>query len=185
LLRFGDSARSLGNNSMVMSFLSYCDFYRPRYFLLENVRNFVSHNKSFTFRLTLRTLLDMGYQVRVGARVGGAPGGCLDAWCMPHTNHARSLTHTPPRALLPSYPRCASQVRFGVLNAGNYGVPQSRKRTFIWAAAPDELLPNWPTPKHVFRWVLGREHAAGEAQQPAASSMGCACSTRACLCLTA
>jgi site-specific DNA-cytosine methylase len=47
----------------VMSFLSYADFYRPRYFLLENVRNFVSHNKSFTFRLTLRTLLDMGYQV--------------------------------------------------------------------------------------------------------------------------
>jgi hypothetical protein len=27
------------------------------------VRNFVSHNKSFTFRLTLRSLLDMGYQV--------------------------------------------------------------------------------------------------------------------------
>lgn len=38
---------------------------RPRYFLLENVRNFVSHNKSFTFCLTLRTLLDMGYQVGV------------------------------------------------------------------------------------------------------------------------
>jgi hypothetical protein len=49
-----------------MSFLSYCDFYRPRYFLLENVRNFVSHNKSFTFRLTLRTLLEMGYQVGAG-----------------------------------------------------------------------------------------------------------------------
>ena len=52
------------HNHQVMAFLSYCDFYRPRYFLLENVRNFVSHNKSFTFRLTLRTLLEMGYQVR-------------------------------------------------------------------------------------------------------------------------
>lgn len=50
-------------NSMVMAYLSYADFYRPRYWLLENVRNFVSHNKSFTFRLTLRTLLEMGYQV--------------------------------------------------------------------------------------------------------------------------
>lgn len=49
-----------------MSYLSFADFYRPRYFLLENVRNFVSHNKSFTFRLTLRTLLDMGYQVIIG-----------------------------------------------------------------------------------------------------------------------
>lgn len=38
-----------------------------------------------------------------------------------------------------------------MLNAGNYGVPQSRKRTFIWAAAPGESLPDWPTPQHVFR----------------------------------
>ncbi len=37
-----------------------------------------------------------------------------------------------------------------MLNAGNYGVPQSRKRTIIWAAAPGETLPEWPTPSHVF-----------------------------------
>jgi len=101
--RFNKGNWSLVQNSMVMSYLSYCDFYRPRYFLLENVRNFVSHNKSFTFRLTVCTLLEMGYQVR-----------------------------------------------FGVLNAGNYGVPQSRKRTIIWAAAPGETLPEWPKPLHIF-----------------------------------
>lgn len=43
------------------------------------------------------------------------------------------------------------QVRFGVLNAGNFGVSQSRKRTFIWGVAPDDLLPQWPAPLHVFR----------------------------------
>ncbi len=102
--RFNKGNWSMVQNSMVMSFLSYADFYRPRYFLLENVRNFVSHNKSFTFRLTLRSLLDMGYQVR-----------------------------------------------FGVLNAGNFGVSQSRKRTFIWAAAPGEKLPSWPRLMHCFR----------------------------------
>jgi DNA (cytosine-5)-methyltransferase 1 len=102
--RFNKGNWSMVQNSMVMSFLSYADFYRPRYFLLENVRNFVSHNKSFTFRLTVRSLLDMGYQVR-----------------------------------------------FGVLNAGNFGVAQSRKRTFIWAAAPGELLPDWPQLMHAFR----------------------------------
>ena len=102
--RFNKGNWSMVQNSMVMSFLSYADFYRPRYFLLENVRNFVSHNKSFTFRLTLRSLLDMGYQVR-----------------------------------------------FGVLNAGNFGVAQSRKRTFIWAAAPGENLPDWPQLMHCFR----------------------------------
>ncbi|CAA7058836.1 unnamed protein product [Microthlaspi erraticum] len=34
--------------------------------------------------------------------------------------------------------------------AGAYGVSQSRKRAFIWAAAPDEVLPEWPQPMHVF-----------------------------------
>ena len=102
--RFNKGNWSMVQNSMVMSYLSFCDFYRPRYFLLENVRNFVSHNKSFTFRLTLRSLLEMGYSVR-----------------------------------------------FGVLNAGNFGVSQSRKRTFIWAAAPGDALPDWPAPRHVFK----------------------------------
>ena len=102
--RFNKGNWSMVQNSMVMSYLSFADFYRPRYFLLENVRNFVSHNKSFTFRLTLRSLLEMGYSVR-----------------------------------------------FGVLNAGNFGVSQSRKRTFIWAAAPGEKLPEWPSVRHVFK----------------------------------
>lgn len=62
--RFNKGTWSLVQNSMVMAYLSYADFYRPRYFLLENVRNFVSHNKSHAFRLTLRSLLDMGYQAR-------------------------------------------------------------------------------------------------------------------------
>ncbi len=43
------------------------------------------------------------------------------------------------------------QVRFGVLNAGNFGVSQSRKRTFIWAAAPGEALPDWPRLLHIFQ----------------------------------
>ncbi|GMH33098.1 hypothetical protein BSKO_00932 [Bryopsis sp. KO-2023] len=101
--RFNKGTWSLMQNSMVINFLSFADFYRPRFFLLENVRAFVSHNKSKTFRLAVRSLLDMGYQVR-----------------------------------------------FGVLNAGNYGVPQSRKRTFIWGAAPGEKLPDWPAQMHVF-----------------------------------
>jgi hypothetical protein len=68
-------------NSLVVSFLSYCDFYRPRFFILENVRNFVSFKRSMVLKLTLRCLVSMGYQ-------------------------------------------CT----FGVLQAGNYGVPQTRRR---------------------------------------------------------
>ena len=41
-------------------------------------------------------------------------------------------------------------MRFGILEAGAYGVSQSRKRVFIWAASPEETLPEWPEPMHVF-----------------------------------
>ena len=79
--RFNSREYSQFKNSLVVSFLSYCEYYRPRYFLLENVRNFVSFKKSMVLKLTLRCLLKMGYQ-------------------------------------------CT----FGVLQAGQYGVPQTRRR---------------------------------------------------------
>ncbi|XP_010549723.1 PREDICTED: DNA (cytosine-5)-methyltransferase 1-like [Tarenaya hassleriana] len=101
--RFNQSTWSKVQCEMILAFLSFADYFRPRYFLLENVRNFVSFNKGQTFHLTLASLLQMGYQVR-----------------------------------------------FGILEAGAYGVSQSRKRAFIWAAAPDEILPEWPEPMHVF-----------------------------------
>lgn len=59
---------------MVLAYLSFADFYRPRFFLLENVRPFVSHKGGMTLRLVLRTLLDMGYQVG-GVLGGGSCGG--------------------------------------------------------------------------------------------------------------
>ncbi|CAM8988592.1 unnamed protein product [Rhodiola kirilowii] len=101
--RFNQSTWSKVQCEMILAFLSFADYYRPRFFLLENVRNFVSFNKGQTFRLTLASLLEMGYQVR-----------------------------------------------FGILEAGSFGVSQSRKRAFIWAASPEETLPEWPEPMHVF-----------------------------------
>ncbi|EEC81621.1 hypothetical protein OsI_25142 [Oryza sativa Indica Group] len=101
--RFNQSPWSKVQCEMILAFLSFAEYFRPRFFLLENVRNFVSFNKGQTFRLTVASLLEMGYQVR-----------------------------------------------FGILEAGTFGVAQSRKRAFIWAAAPGETLPDWPEPMHVF-----------------------------------
>lgn len=61
--RFNQSAWSKIQSEMILVFLSFADYYRPRFFLLENVRNFVTFNKGQTFRLTLASLLKMGYQV--------------------------------------------------------------------------------------------------------------------------
>ncbi|XP_027811054.2 DNA (cytosine-5)-methyltransferase 1 isoform X1 [Marmota flaviventris] len=101
--RFNSRTYSKFKNSLVVSFLSYCDYYRPRFFLLENVRNFVSFKRSMVLKLTLRCLVCMGYQ-------------------------------------------CT----FGVLQAGQYGVAQTRRRAIILAAAPGEKLPLFPEPLHVF-----------------------------------
>ncbi|XP_063239030.1 DNA (cytosine-5)-methyltransferase PliMCI-like [Bacillus rossius redtenbacheri] len=101
--RFNSRQYSLFKNSLIVSYLSYCDYYRPRFFILENVRNFVSFKRSMVLKLTLRCLVKMGYQ-------------------------------------------CT----FGVLQAGSYGVPQTRRRAIILAAAPGEQLPNYPEPLHVF-----------------------------------
>lgn len=61
--RFNQSSWSKVQCEMILAFLSFADYFRPRYFLLENVRNFVSYSKGQMFKLTLASLLEMGYQV--------------------------------------------------------------------------------------------------------------------------
>ncbi|KAM7482009.1 hypothetical protein LguiB_006592 [Lonicera macranthoides] len=121
--RFNQSTWSKVQCEMILSFLSFADYFRPKYFLLENVRNFVSFNKGQTFKLTLASLLEMGYQVR-----------------------------------------------FGILEAGAFGVSQSRKRAFIWAASPEETLPEWPEPMHVFAGPELRVNLDGKTQYAAVRS---------------
>ena len=101
--RFNSREYSRFKNSLVVSYLSYCDYYRPRFFLLENVRNFVSFKNCMVLKLSLAALVKMGYQ-------------------------------------------CT----FGVLQAGHYGVAQTRRRAIILAAAPGEKLPLYPEPLHTF-----------------------------------
>ncbi|KAK9052038.1 hypothetical protein SSX86_028666 [Deinandra increscens subsp. villosa] len=40
------------------------------------------------------------------------------------------------------------QARVGLMTAGSYGLPQFRMRMFMWAAAPNEKLPQYPLPTH-------------------------------------
>lgn len=101
--RFNSREYSNFKNSLVATYLSYCDYYRPKYFILENVRNFVAFKKGTVLKLTLRCLLEIGYQ-------------------------------------------CS----FGILQAGQFGVPQTRRRLIIFAAAPGYKLPQYPQPTHVF-----------------------------------
>ncbi|CAI5459943.1 unnamed protein product [Closterium sp. Yama58-4] len=178
--RFNQNPWSKVQCEMILAFLSFADFLRPNYFLLENVRNFVSFNGARTFRLALRTLLAMGYQAKPSLQLGSleilyfpfriprplsrsASGSCkhLQAGNFGISQSrtrafiwAAAPIHVLPQCYLesqiPPTPPPILQVRFGVLQAGNFGISQSRTRAFIWAAAPGHVLPEWPQPLHVF-----------------------------------
>lgn len=40
--------------------------------------------------------------------------------------------------------------RLGIVQCGNFGVPQNRWRVFVWAAAEGTRVPNFPVPTHTF-----------------------------------
>ena len=52
-------------SSLVSTYLSYCDYYRPRFFILENVGNFANFKGGAVIRLCIKALLKMGYQVTI------------------------------------------------------------------------------------------------------------------------
>ena len=63
LNNFKEQEYSKFKNSLIPTFLSFCDYYRPRYFLLENVRNLVANENGMVLKLIISTLVCMGYQV--------------------------------------------------------------------------------------------------------------------------
>lgn len=60
--RFNKGDYSRFQNSVVVSYLSYVDYYRPSGFLLENVENFVRFKKRLVIKLVIWALIEMGYQ---------------------------------------------------------------------------------------------------------------------------
>jgi DNA (cytosine-5)-methyltransferase 1 len=55
-----------------------------------------------------------------------------------------------PKLILSTLEEFGYQTRLGILQAGYYGLPQSRWRVFIWAAVSGSVLPNFPEPTHMF-----------------------------------
>ena len=53
-------------NSLVSTYLDYCDFYEPKIFILENVRMFPTHNESAWLKYCINRLISMSYQCTFG-----------------------------------------------------------------------------------------------------------------------
>ena len=91
--RFNTGECSLFKNSLVSSYLSYAEYYRLKFFILENVKNFANFKKSMVLKSCLCALVKMGYQ-------------------------------------------CT----FWIMQAGKFGIVQTRRRTVILPAAPGQVL---------------------------------------------
>ena len=74
---FQESDESKFKNSLISSYLSYCDFFRPSYFILENVKNFAQFNGGRVLKLCMRALVMMGYQCQFGVLQAGNFGKFL------------------------------------------------------------------------------------------------------------
>jgi hypothetical protein len=132
--RFNVSDHSKAKNSHVVPYLSYLDFYRPRFFILENVPNVMQHPSAkphHVVRMILRSVLEMGYQARVAVLQAGhhgvaqsrvrliviaaAPGLALPEYPAPvHTFEARRYAF-PLNVAVGRWPRNAA----GELAMGN------------------------------------------------------------------
>ncbi|KAJ1983305.1 hypothetical protein H4R34_001360 [Dimargaris verticillata] len=109
-------------NTLIATSLSYVDFYRPRYFLLENVRGMLQ------FRLG-------GSQTGATRVTGGIEFGVL-------------------KFIMRALTSMGYQVRFSVQQAGCHGVPQTRRRLFVWGARRGHRLPQFPQPITCFTRAL-------------------------------
>ncbi|KXZ52140.1 hypothetical protein GPECTOR_10g769 [Gonium pectorale] len=97
--------KSMQTNMLMISYLSLCDYYRPQVFIMENVMGFrmpfraeaPKCEANFFFRLAIRSLLDMGYQVRFGALSAAHHG-------LPQKRERVFIIATQPGTPLPDWP---------------------------------------------------------------------------------
>nr|CAB09661.1 DNA-C5-methyltransferase [Ascobolus immersus] len=113
-------------NSLVATFLSYVDHYKPRFVLLENVKGLIT------------TKLGNSKNAE-GKWEGGISNGVVKFIY---------------RTLISMNYQC----RIGLVQSGEYGVPQSRPRVIFLAARMGERLPDLPEPMHAFE-VLDSQYA--------------------------
>lgn len=105
-------------NPLVATFVGYVDYYRPKYFLFENVPG-IQHTALGATQASQHKV------------AGGIKGGFF-------------------KFLLRSLTSLGYQTQYTVLNAEEHGVPQLRRRLFIWASLTGLTLPGFPAPCHLY-----------------------------------
>lgn len=125
--------------NLILPLLSLIDVLRQRILVLENVAGFLYCNlmgtqkgrhrveggiKQGAFKLVIRALVEMGFV------------------------HFHIFRRAIAHLLFENWR--SYQVRFSLLQAAHYGVPQGRVRFFLIATLPGTPLPELPQPTHYF-----------------------------------
>ena len=124
-------------SNLILTTLSFLDYYRPALAFFENVPGFLNYSPD-------ATQVDR-YRVEGGLEMGGLK---LLVRALIDMGFVADVRFSYPRLISrldPSY-----QVRYGLLQAGHYGVPQRRVRFFLIAAEEGQVLPELPQPTHEF-----------------------------------
>ena len=115
--------------------ISYVEYYRPQYFLLENVAGIFSYHldrqgqgkhvvkklRMGVVKFILRSLTALGYVIS-------------------HLTQVIKSAHSNSRY----------QVQFRLLQAGQYGAPQGRRRVIFLGARGDVPMPSYPLPQYAY-----------------------------------
>lgn len=72
--RFSNTEYSLFKRSLLVCYLNFLEFYRPKYFLFENVYNMICYGKSLIFKIFCSFLIQIGYQIRIVISQAGCYG---------------------------------------------------------------------------------------------------------------
>jgi DNA (cytosine-5)-methyltransferase 1 len=127
-------------SNLLLTTLSWVDYLRPKIVYFENVTGFL--------RFSFNVVQAGKHKVEGGIHMGGMKfivRAMIDmGYYLPYHYCDHELT-----LLFSRY-----QVRFGLLQAGNYGTPQGRIRLIIIAAVDGHPLPELPQPSHDFPSII-------------------------------
>lgn len=95
--RFSTSEYSLFKSSLIASFLNYVEYFRPKTFLLENVRNLALYRNSLLLKMICSFFVRLGYQIRVAILHAGFYG-------VPQNRRRLFIVGAAPGIPLPVFP---------------------------------------------------------------------------------
>ena len=125
-------------SNLILTTLSFLDYYRPALAFFENVPGFLNYSLN-------ATQADR-YRVEGGLEMGGLK---LLVRALIEMGFVTYVIFSYPTGFIIRL-ECSYQVRYGLLQAGHYGVPQRRSRFFLIAAEEGQVLPELPQPTHEF-----------------------------------